>query len=58
MNGDLSADYLAGLPETQRAALARVSGAGWAKLREYLRLAARHHLPWCELDAGRDGSEA
>lgn len=36
MTDDLSADYLAGLPATQREELARVNGAGLAALRRYL----------------------
>src|ERR1700680_4109024 len=36
MDGDLPADYLAGLPESQRDELARVNKPGLAALREYL----------------------
>ena len=36
MDGDLPADYLAGLPKSQRDELARVNKPGLAALREYL----------------------
>jgi len=36
MWNDAGVGYLSGLPESQRAALARVNQPGFAKLREYL----------------------
>jgi hypothetical protein len=62
MDGDLPADYLAGLPESQREELARVNKPGLTALREYLAsgeavafLGARASAPLYPLWAGLIG---